>query len=78
MLAEVEEVTEYVEESKWLESHPKDIYATRSFTDYLINSIRENMDDDKPFLAYLLFTAPRDPIHVPEPWLSIWRRIILN
>lgn len=73
MLAEVEEVAEYVENDKWLESLPKDFYATRSFTDYLINSIREHKDDGKPFLAYLAFTAPHDPLHVPEPWLSKYR-----
>jgi len=36
MLAEVEEIAEYIENDKWLESLPKDFYATRSFTDYLI------------------------------------------
>lgn len=70
MLAEVEEVAEYVENDKWLKSLPKDFYATRTFTDYLINAIRVNKDDGKPFLAYLAFTAPHDPLHVPEPWLS--------
>lgn len=73
MLAEVEEVAEYVENDKWLTSLPKDFYATRSFTDYLINAIRENKNDGKPFLAYLAFTAPHDPLHVPEPWLSKYR-----
>lgn len=73
MLAEHEEVAEYVLNDQWLESLPKDFYATRSFTDYLINSIRENRGDGKPFLAYLAFTAPHDPMHVPEPWLSKYR-----
>jgi len=73
MLAEVEEVAEYVENDKWLDSLPKDFYATRSFTDYLINAIRENKDDGKPFFVYLAFTAPHDPLHVPEPWLSKYR-----
>lgn len=73
MLAEVEETAEYVENGKWIDSLPKNFYATRSFTDYLINSIRENSDDGKPFLAYLAFTTPHDPLHVPEPWLSMYR-----
>jgi len=50
-----------------------DFYATRSFTDFLIDSIRENRGDGKPFLAYLAFTAPHDPMHVPEPRLSKYR-----
>lgn len=26
--------------------------------------------DDKPFFAYLAFTAPHDPLHVPDEWLD--------
>jgi len=73
MLAEQEEVAEYVLDNKRLEELPKDFYATRSYTDYLIESIRKNQGDGKPFLAYLAFTAPHDPMHVPEPWLSMYR-----
>ena len=29
--------------------------------------------DGKPFLAYLAFQAPHDPLQVPEPWLSKYR-----
>ena len=32
----------------------------------MIDSIRENRGDGKPFLAYLAFTAPHDPMHVPR------------
>lgn len=27
-------------------------------------------EDDKPFFAYLAFTAPHDPLHVPDEWLA--------
>jgi arylsulfatase len=73
MLAEHEEVAEYVMNDKRLTELPGDFYATRSYTDYLIESIRENKGDGKPFLAYLAFTSPHDPMHVPEPWLSKYR-----
>jgi len=73
LLAEQEEIVEYVMDGEWLEELPGDFYATRSFTDFLIDSIRENRGDGKPFLAYLAFTAPHDPMHVPEPWLSKYR-----
>ena len=73
MLAEQEEVAEYVLNEKRLEKLPNDFYATRSFSDYLIESIRKNQGDGKPFLAYLAFTSPHDPLHVPEPWLSKYR-----
>jgi arylsulfatase len=73
MLAVHEEIAEYALDDKKLESLPEDFYATRNFTDFVIESIRENRDDGKPFLAYLAFTAPHDPMHVPEPWLSQYR-----
>jgi arylsulfatase len=73
LMAEYEETAEYVLDDKRLDKLPKDFYATRSYADFLIESIRENRGDGKPFLAYLAFTAPHDPIHVPEPWLSEYR-----
>ncbi len=73
MMAKHEEIAEYVMDDTWLEKLPKDFYATRSYTDFLIDAIRSNRDDGKPFLAYLAFTAPHDPMHVPEPWLSKYR-----
>ena len=71
-LAEVEARVHYVQDDQHLEELPRDFYATRDFTDYLIDSIRENRSDSKPFFAYLAFTAPHDPMHVPEPWLSMY------
>jgi arylsulfatase A-like enzyme len=73
LLAGQEEIAEYVMDDKRLRELPKDFYATRSYTDFLIDSIRENRNDGGPFLAYLAFTAPHDPMHVPEPWLSKYR-----
>jgi len=68
-----EAIVEYVIDDRRIDELPKDFYATRSFTDYLMDAIRENRGDGKPFLAYLAFTAPHDPMHVPEPWLSKYR-----
>lgn len=73
MLAVHEEVAEYVLDDKLLSELPKDFYATRNYADFLIDAIRENRGDGKPFFAYLAFTAPHDPMHVPEPWLSKYR-----
>ncbi len=73
MLAVHEEVAEYVIDDQLLGELPRDFYATRNYADFLIDSIRENRGDGKPFLAYLAFTSPHDPLHVPEPWLSKYR-----
>ena len=63
----------YSKNGEKLDKLPKDFYSSRSYTDFLIDSIRENQNDDKPFLAYLSFTVPHDPLHVPEPWLSKYK-----
>jgi arylsulfatase len=73
MLAEMEPTAEYVMGEERLETLPAEFYATRSYADFLVDSIRENRGDGKPFFAYLAFTAPHDPLHVPEPWLSKYR-----
>ncbi len=68
-----EATAKYVLDDKELEELPADFYATRSYTDFLMDAIRENQGDGKPFLAYLAYTAPHDPLHVPEPWLGKYR-----
>ena len=73
LLADQEEIAEYVLDDERLETLPKDFYATRTYADFLIQAIRANRGDGKPFLAYLAFTAPHDPMQVPEPWLSMYR-----
>ena len=73
VIAKVQEVAKYVKDAQELKSLPKDFYATRSYTDTLMDMIRDNRDDGKPFFAYLAYTAVHDPIHVPEPWLSLYK-----
>ena len=60
---------------KHLDALPTDFYSSRSYADFLIESIRANRGDGKPFLAYLSFTAVHDhvQVQVPEPWLSKYR-----
>ncbi len=68
-----EATAKYVVDDKEVTELPGDFYATHSYTDFLIDAIRENRGDGRPFLAYLAYTAPHDPLHVPEPWLSRYR-----
>ena len=63
----------YTRDGKFLDSLPADFYSSTSYADFLMDAIRENRGDGKPFLAYLAFTAPHDPVQVPEPWLSKYR-----
>jgi arylsulfatase len=63
----------YSRNGKHVTELPADFYSSRSFADSLMNMIREHRGDGKPFLGYLAFPAPHDPLHVPEPWLSKYR-----
>jgi arylsulfatase len=68
-----QEIAKYSINGKELDELPEDFYSSRSYADFLIKAIREDRADGKPFLAYFAPTAPHDPIHVPEPWLSKYR-----
>ena len=63
----------YSRNGKHIHELPADHYSSRSFAEDLMNSIRKNRGDGKPFLAYLAFQAVHDPVQVPEPWLSKYR-----
>ena len=73
--ATIQPVAKYVLNDKFLNELPKDFYSSRSYADYLIECIREQKEDGKPFLAYFAPTAAHDPIHTPEPWLSKYKGV---
>lgn len=47
---------------------PKDFYSTKDFTDNMLQYLQERNDEEKekPFLAYLAFTAPHWPLQAPK------------
>jgi len=73
--ATIQPVAKYVMDDRELEKLPDDFYSSRSYADFLIEAIKTNLEDGKPFLAYFAPTAAHDPIHAPEPWLSKYRGI---
>ena len=58
----------YTENGRYLTSLPKDYYATKTYTDKLIDFIDSNRSDGKPFFAYVAHQAPHDPYHLPRDW----------
>ena len=50
----------------------KDFYSTKSFTDKMLDFIK-NGEKDKPFFGYLAFTAPHDPLEVPEEYSNKYK-----
>lgn len=52
------------------ETHvPEGFYSTEFYANQIVKYMDEQEDDD-PFFAYLAFTAPHDPLHVPDEWLD--------
>jgi len=52
---------------------PDDFYSTRTYTDKLIEYLEQTRNSDKPFFAYLAYTAPHWPIQAPDDLLAKYR-----
>jgi arylsulfatase A-like enzyme len=58
----------FTEDGRYLTRLPKGYYATKTYTDKLIEFIDANRGDGKPFFAYVAHQAPHDPYHLPRGW----------
>lgn len=65
-----EEPLEYFHDDKLVETLPQDFYSSRTYTDWLLRFLEEDKSSEKPFFAYLSFTAPHDPLHAPEVYIN--------
>lgn len=63
----------YTEDGRPLEKLPKGFYSTKHYTDKTIQFIKEGRGDGKPFFAYMAFTAPHGPLHLPDDWLRRYK-----
>src|SRR5690606_10070664 len=65
----------YDEDSKDVtESLPSGFFSSEFYADKLIDYLSEQRDG-APFFAYLAFTAPHDPLQVPDSWLERYRGV---
>ena len=51
---------------------PDDFFSSDTYADKMISYLSEQ-EDDAPFFAYLAFTAPHDPLQVPDEWLDRYK-----
>ena len=51
---------------------PRGFFSSEFYTDKIIEYIDEQ-SDDKPFFAYLSYTAVHDPLHLPDDWLDKYK-----
>jgi arylsulfatase A-like enzyme len=63
----------YTEDGRPVKKLPKDFYSTKAYTDKTIQFIEEGRKDNKPFFAYMAFTAPHGPLHLPDDWLRRYK-----
>ncbi|WP_321325379.1 arylsulfatase [uncultured Parasphingorhabdus sp.] len=50
-----------------------DFYSTIGYTDKIIEYIQEA--GEKPFFAYVAYTAPHDPLQVPAEWMDRYKGV---
>jgi len=58
----------FTEDGRYLTKLPDDYYATKTYTDKMIEFIDANRGSGKPFFAYVAHQAPHDPYHLPRDW----------
>lgn len=52
---------------------PQDFYSSRTYTDSLLQFIDRNKEDQKPFFAFLSYTAVHDPLHAPKEYIDKYK-----
>ncbi len=58
----------FTEDGLYLTELPKNYYATKTYTDKIIEFIEDDRKNGKPFFAYVAHQAPHDPYHLPREW----------
>jgi len=53
-----------------IEGLPDGFYSSKNYADTIISYIDANSAGDKPFFAYLAFTAPHNPLHAPIDFIK--------
>lgn len=66
-------IAPYRDNGKEVESLPEDFFSTDFYTDKVIEYIDEGKSDDKPFFAYVAYTAPHWPLQAPDSWIDKYK-----
>jgi len=67
--------TTYTNDDKVVPELPEDFYSSKYYTDRIIEYIDSDLEDEKPFFAYLAFTAPHNPLHAPDASTAKYRGV---
>ena len=66
---------EYFEDGEKLNRLSEDFYSSKDYTIKMLNYINTNDNSKNPFFAYLAYTAPHWPLHVPDKWIDKYKGI---
>ena len=65
----------YQENDAKLEELPEDFYSTRFYTELMQEYIGVDLDDGKPFFAYLAYTSPHWPLQAPQESIARYKGV---
>ena len=65
----------YRENGVKLETLPEDFYTTRFYTELMMDYIGSDLDDGKPFFAYLAYTSPHWPLQAPQESIARYQGV---
>ena len=67
----------HVEDESYIDELPKDWYSSNAYGDHMIQYLDEwhSQKSDKPFFAYLPFSAPHWPLQAPKPYRDHYRGV---
>lgn len=63
----------YFEDGRLVEELPEDFYSSTFYTDRMLDYLGTRSGDDRPFLAYVAYTAVHWPLQVPDAWLDRYK-----
>lgn len=63
----------YVKNGKLVGDLPEDFYSTKNYTDYILEWLERDKKEEKPFFAYVSYTAPHDPLHAPKNYIDKYK-----
>jgi len=64
------QIMSYSRNGKLVDDLPEDFYSTKNYTDYILKWLEQDKNDEKPFFAYVSYTAPHDPLHAPKNYID--------
>lgn len=65
----------YIEGDRFITDLPEDFYSSDYFTTRLIDFLDEEDGEDRPFFAYLPFSAPHWPLQAPDAEIAKYRGV---